>query len=110
MPTTVTVTVTLDPRTADLLSGDSTEDFYDERVDVFVILPEEMTPEWGDAVLAGGTITWCASSADALPLRKDEESSGFRVALMMDLTAMGITLPGGYAGGSFVLSSRPWRY
>jgi hypothetical protein len=109
MSTTVTLTLTLDPRTVNLLGGSSAPNFYADQADRFEILSGEDAPQPDDAVFAGGKMTWCATGADALLLHAYEQASGFRVTLLWDLVKSEIVLPaGGYADGYVVLSSRKY--
>jgi hypothetical protein len=109
MSTTVTLTVTLDPHTVNLLGSSSTPNFYAEQADRFEILSGEDAPKPDDAVFGAGTMTWRATGSDALLLRAYEMASGFRVTLLWDLATSQIVLPaGGYQDGYVVLSSRKY--
>lgn len=107
MPKTVTLTITLDSSTAELLGKSSAQNFYAEQADRFEIMSSEDAPQPGDAVFDGGTMTWCATASDALLLVAYEEAGGFRATLLWDLNAAAERAP---AIAYVVLSSRPWRH
>lgn len=105
MPETVTVTITLDPATAELLGRTWAQNLYAEHPDNFEIMSSEGATQPGDAVFDGGTMTWCATAADALLLAAYEEAGGFRATLLWDLGAAEAAVP---PVAYVVLSSRAW--
>lgn len=107
MPKTVTLTITLDPSAAELLSKSSARNFYAEQADRFERLSGEDAPQPDDAAFDGGTMNWCATAGDALLLVAYEEAGGFRATLLWDLDAAEAVVP---AVAYVVLSSRPWRH
>ena len=106
MPETVTITITLDRSTAEMLGRISAQNLYAENPDSFEIVSSEGSAQPGDAVFDGGTMTWCATAADALLLAAYEEAGGFRTTLLWDLAAAEVPVQVAYV----VLSSRPWSH
>ncbi len=84
-PDTVTLTLTLTESLADMLSHRSSSNFYEEQADRFELLGGCDLPLPNDAVFAGGTMNFCASTSDALPFRAFEQGCGHTVTMLWDL-------------------------
>ncbi len=84
-PGTVTLTLTLTERLADMLSDNRHHNFYEEQADRFELLGGFDLPLPNDAVFVGGTMNFCDSNSDALLFRAYEQGCGHTVTMLWDL-------------------------
>ena len=84
-PGTVTLTLTLTERLADMLAGNRALSFYEKQADRFELLGGFDLPLPNDAVFVGGTMNFCGGISDALLLRAYEQGCGHTVTMLWDL-------------------------
>jgi hypothetical protein len=82
---TVTLSLVLTGRLAEMLASNSGENFYDEQPDRFEVLAGDEARPPTDAVFRDGTMSWCDSMSDALLFSAYEEGCGHTVTLLGDL-------------------------
>lgn len=84
-PGTVSLTLTLTERLADMLAGNRAPNFYEEQAERFELLGGFDLPLPNDAVFVDGTMNFCGATSEALLLRAYEQGCGHTVTLLWDL-------------------------
>jgi hypothetical protein len=104
------VTLTLDPRLAEALSGEAcAASLYFEYPDQFEYLRQ--TDDLGDPVFREGTMRWCDTAADAVLLHAFQLAAGHRAVLLWDLDRSLQNIDEGRSlACHIVLSTDPWPY
>ncbi|SOC50164.1 hypothetical protein SAMN05660748_2904 [Blastococcus aggregatus] len=96
--TTITLTIRLNERLAEMLPNSSAPNFYADQPSRFELLGEPDLPVPADPVFAGGTMRWLDSVTDLVLFRAYEEQHGYAVRPLYDLAG---------EEGFVLLSSRP---
>lgn len=95
-PGPITVSVTVDHATADLLWQTASPNFLADQPDRFERLGVWQPTAPASDLPQGGTLFWCQTASDALLLRAYEQACGRDTTLLWDIACAELSAPGEY--------------
>lgn len=83
----ITLTITLEKRTAQLLTDTSMACFYTEQANRFEWLAttDTLHEDADDSAFTGTVFHWCATASDAILYRAYKQAAGIESALLWDM-------------------------